>query len=111
MQWGASRSSTHFAHPNDFRPERWLPSATSPSSPFANDNKEAHKPFSLGPRSCLGFKLAYFELRLILARLLLNFDISLPDGPDSGLKWDDQKTYAVWVREPFVVALKPVSRR
>ena len=109
MQWGASRSASNFAQPNDFIPERWLAASTASSSPFAKDKKDAQQPFSLGARSCIGFKLAYFELRLILARMVWNFDISLPDGPGSGLKWDDQKTYAVWVREPFVVRLTPVG--
>ncbi|KAL9118078.1 MAG: hypothetical protein Q9187_005379 [Circinaria calcarea] len=102
-----SLHSSNFAYPNEFMPERWLKSASLPSSPFAHDNKDAQKPFSVGPRLCIGFKLAYFELRLILARMVWNFDISLPIGPGSGLKWDDQKTYAVWVREPFVVRLVP----
>lgn len=67
--------------------------------------KEAHQPFSLGPRRCLGYKLAYLELRLVLARLVCNFDICRPHGSMSGLEWTSQKTYAVWVREPFIARL------
>ena len=62
----------------------------------------------MGPRNCLGQRLAYFELRLILARLVLSFDISLPDGPGTGLKWTNQKTYLTWVTESFMIRLTPV---
>jgi len=109
MQWGASLSEDSFAYPKKFVPERWLESGKAASSPFALDRRDALQPFSLGPRSCLGQNLAYFELRLILARVIYDFDLSLPEGPGSGLKWTDQKTYATWVKEPFIVRLKPVS--
>ncbi len=105
MQWGASRSTRNFAYPDEFRPERWLELDKSPSSPFARDNRDALQPFSLGLRSCLGQKLAYFELRLILARMVFNFDLALPNGPGSGLIWTSQKTYATWVKDPFFVEL------
>ena len=111
MQWGASLSASNFAYPKEFRPERWLEPASASSSPFANDKRDALQPFSLGPRSCIGRKLAYFELRLILARMVLNFDMSLPDGPGSGLVWTDQRTYATWVKEPFIIRLTPVESR
>ncbi|KAI9642648.1 hypothetical protein NHQ30_008379 [Ciborinia camelliae] len=104
MQYGASHSSTNFHQPNEFIPERWLENQ-QPSSLFINDRKDAHQPFSLGPRSCVGYKLAYLELRLILAKMIWNFDICRPLGPKSGLDWASQKTYAVWVREPFVARL------
>ncbi|PQE30432.1 benzoate 4-monooxygenase cytochrome P450 protein [Rutstroemia sp. NJR-2017a WRK4] len=106
MQYGANHSSKNFHQPNEFIPERWLEDP-QPSSLFVNDKKEAHQPFSVGPRSCLGYKLAYLELRLILAKMIWNFDISRPGGPDSGLDWTSQKTYAVWVREPFIARLSP----
>ena len=108
MQWGASLSKDNFAYPSEFRPERWLDSGKSTSSPFASDRRDALQPFSLGPRSCLGRNLAYFELRLILARMVFNFDLSLPEGPGSGLKWTDQKTYVTWVKDSFFVRLKAV---
>lgn len=110
MQWGASLATSNFAQPKQFRPERWLEGGKDPSSPFVSDKRDALQPFSVGLRSCLGLKLAYFELRLILARMLFNFDISLPGGPKSGLIWASQKTYATWVKEPLLVRLTPVDR-
>ncbi|MCJ1250221.1 hypothetical protein MMC30_007447 [Trapelia coarctata] len=110
MQWGASLSKSNFTDPRDFRPERWLEGAASPASPFTTDKRDASQPFSLGQRSCLGRKLAYFELQLILARMVFNFDMSLPDGPGSGLIWSDHKTYATWVKDPFHIRLNSTKK-
>ena len=41
-------------------------------------------------------KVAYAELRLTLARLLFDFDISLADERDRW-DWGEQNTYIVWV--------------
>ncbi|KAK4031827.1 cytochrome P450, partial [Parachaetomium inaequale] len=62
-----------------FLPERFLPGAsTDAESPFKNDKMDALQPFSLGPRACLGQNLAWAELRLILAKVVWNFDLGLP---------------------------------
>ena len=50
--------------------------------------------------------MAWTELRLILARLVFNFDLSLPGGPDSGLKWEDQDTFVIWSKQPMSIQLK-----
>ncbi len=44
-------------------------------------------------------------MRLILARLLFNFDIELADPSDD---WLDQKVYTIWYKKPLMVYLKPV---
>jgi cytochrome P450 len=41
---------------------------------------ETLRPFSLGPRNCVGKLLALAEARLVTAKLLWHFDIEL-DGP------------------------------
>lgn len=46
--------------------------------------------------------LAYAEMRLIMARLLWNFDISLSE---ESLKWDDQRSYSIWQKEPLMIRL------
>lgn len=48
--------------------------------------------------------LAYFEMRLTLARLLFNFDIE-PTPAIEG--WTDQKIYLVWQKKPLFVKLVP----
>ena len=46
------------------------------------------------------------ELRLILARVIWNFDISLLVG-SSGLDFAGQKTYRAWEKQPVDVVLTP----
>ncbi|KAL3460880.1 cytochrome P450 [Aspergillus heterothallicus] len=72
-----------------FHPERFLG-----DDRFKNDNLKSFQPFNVGPRDCAGRKilalllresldyrqhdsLAYAEMRLILARVLHNFDLQI----------------------------------
>ncbi|RGP74008.1 cytochrome p450 [Fusarium sporotrichioides] len=99
-QWAVYHNPDHFALPDEYIPERWLDDPR-----FANDAKRALAPFSIGPRDCVGKNLAYAEMRLILARLLWNFDIRL-DPKSAG--WDHRsKSYFIWERGPLNVFLTP----
>lgn len=51
--------------------------------------------------------MAYHEMRLILAKVLFNFDIELL--PDSK-RWDNQRTYLMWEKGPLNVSLRPCGR-
>ncbi|RDW77740.1 cytochrome P450-10 [Coleophoma cylindrospora] len=77
--WAASHNSENFVDPDSFIPERWLES-NDPNSRYAHDKKKAAQPFSLGPRGCIGKHLSYLEMRIILGRLLWNFDLVSVDG-------------------------------
>jgi hypothetical protein len=46
-------------------------------------------------------------MRLILARVLWNFDLELMK---ESWNWNDQKIYALWEKGPMMVKLTPVSR-
>lgn len=50
-QWAMYRDPANFTLPDSFIPERFLG-----DDRFANDQKEVFKPFSYGPRDCLGKK-------------------------------------------------------
>lgn len=52
--------------------------------------------------------LAYIEMRLILARLLWNFDMTLADDSKDWI--DKQKIYLLWEKGPLNVHLTPRSR-
>ncbi|KAF2814564.1 benzoate 4-monooxygenase cytochrome P450 [Mytilinidion resinicola] len=98
--YAATHSERNFRDPYEFVPERW----DDNNSTYANDQKSAFQPFSTGPRNCIGKNLAWAEMRLILSKLLFNFDIELL--PESR-NWSDQKMYVLWEKHPLMLNLKP----
>ncbi|KAJ6000069.1 hypothetical protein N7481_000478 [Penicillium waksmanii] len=94
----------NFYRPEEFLPERWLPLAKEDaSSPFYNDNRDVLQPFSIGPRNCIGRNLANAEMRMILARVLWNFDMEL--CPESK-GWEKQRSFLLWEKTPLLCILK-----
>lgn len=51
--WAAGRDPANFHRPLEFIPDRWLEN-TLPE--FQNDDQAVFKPFSVGPRDCIGKK-------------------------------------------------------
>ncbi|KAL4986543.1 cytochrome P450 [Aspergillus falconensis] len=102
-QSAAYWSPSNFREPRCFIPERWLPEARDdPSSPFFSDNREVLQPFSTGPRNCIGKNLAYHEMRMILAKVLWNFDLELCE---ESKEWWDQKSFEIWEKPPLMCKL------
>ncbi|ORY71471.1 cytochrome protein [Pseudomassariella vexata] len=97
-QLAANRLESNFTRPEEFIPERFLGDEA-----FADDNYDVLQPFSVGPRNCIGKNLAYAEMRLILAKMLWNFDFALVKGQDD---WMDQKTFTLWEKPPLMVNVK-----
>ncbi|KAM7192424.1 Cytochrome P450 [Naviculisporaceae sp. PSN 640] len=96
--WAASRSEASFRNPLKFVPERWMGNAA-----YANDKLEAAQAFSMGPRNCIGKNLAYLEIRLVLTRLLWNFDFDIM--PES-LGWlEDPRIYIFHQKSPLFVKI------
>lgn len=107
-QFWTYRSPRNFALPDEYHPERWLPSSSPRyDAKFEGDEKGALQPFSIGPRNCLGKNLAYHEMKLVLAILVLNFDFELCEESKA---WSEQRVYALWEKKPLLVRLKPVER-
>ncbi|KAH8684367.1 putative RNA polymerase II mediator complex component Srb8 [Tricladium varicosporioides] len=95
-------SEKYFSLPQKFRPDRWL---DPKPSDIENHDPAAMNVFGMGLRRCLGEKLAWFELRLIVASIVLNFSLSSGYG-DQPLDWEAQKSYFVIEREPMMVRLQ-----
>lgn len=100
------RSPQNFRHPNKFAPERWLDDATDAGSEYKDDRRGACQPFATGPRNCIGQNMAWYQLRLLAVKLLLEFDLEL--CPESH-NWTDQKVYSLWEKKPLVAKLKFAS--
>ncbi|ETS75484.1 hypothetical protein PFICI_12428 [Pestalotiopsis fici W106-1] len=100
-QWPMYHNEKNFTSVESFIPERWLGDAR-----FAKDHADAFQPFSVGPRSCLGKNLAYAEIRLILAKLVWNYDIALAD--ETQKDWvKDQRQWGFWDKPPLYIRLEP----
>lgn len=101
-QWAMYHSTRNWVDPFTFRPERFLPEGKD-----ENDRHESLQPFHVGPRNCIGKNLAYAEMRLILTRILFNFDLELADDKD----WlKEQKAHILWTKPPLNVYLTPVTQ-
>jgi cytochrome P450/nitrite reductase/ring-hydroxylating ferredoxin subunit len=67
--------SQQFPEPTEFRPDRWLPSGPSRSI----HHHRAFIPFGSGPRLCPGRSLALLEIKMAMAMLCRNFNVSSAD--------------------------------
>ncbi|KAI0490527.1 putative cytochrome P450 monooxygenase [Xylaria cf. heliscus] len=101
-QWAVNHDSHYWNEPYKFAPERWLDDPK-----YKGDQLDAMQPFSVGPRNCIGRNLAYAEMRLILAKIVFNFDMTLADDSRGWL--EDQRAYTVWEKPALNVHLKPVA--
>lgn len=55
--------------------------------------------------TCLS--LAYAEMRLVMAKVLYNFDLELVDHESD---WFDQKYFTLWVKGPLMVKLSVAEK-
>ncbi|KAI4665836.1 uncharacterized protein J4E78_003301 [Alternaria triticimaculans] len=92
-------SPNNFRLPESFIPERWLGDPR-----FTSDERSALQPFHVGPRDCLGKNMALHEMRLIMSKVLFNFDLELL--PECRNWIADQKIYSLWEKTPLMVKIK-----
>ena len=71
--WLLHRDARSWPHPNDFRPERFLPET-------ATRARADYVPFGLGGRLCIGRDFALVELTILLVELLRDYVVELPSG-------------------------------
>lgn len=106
QQYAAGRSRDNFHRPDEFLPQRWLSGADS--AEFVDDRRAASQPFSIGARNCIGRQLAYAEMRLILAKVLWHFDLSLDQSRMGSGDWlAAQGVWILWDKSPLWVKLSP----
>ncbi|CAH0043516.1 unnamed protein product [Clonostachys solani] len=109
--FSAARSPRYFTKPLEFRPERWLPPDHPSFNPkYGDDNLKASKPFSQGPRGCPGGPIASATVRLLMAKVLWQFDLEFGAGQRDLSFEKDYKFLAFWDKPVFRVRFKPVQR-
>ena len=97
----ASLDARHFAEPRAFDPARWLGAGAASTSAA----RRVALPFGAGPRMCPGRYLALLEIKVLLAMLLRNFDITQARTPHGGAP-REQMALAMGP-EPFELRLAP----
>ncbi|KAF3041317.1 hypothetical protein E8E12_005609 [Didymella heteroderae] len=102
-QFASNRQTYNFHLPNTFLPERFLV-----SHKHSQDDMASFNPFSVGRHQCIGMKLAYAEMRIIVARLVFAFDLKLANKHDS-FDWGEQESYILWEKRPLNVVLAPAD--
>ena len=70
-QWSIHRAGRYFEDPEAFDPDRW--ERRDPNG------VEAYFPFSTGPHACIGRGFALSGATLVLARLVKDFDVDVPE--------------------------------
>ena len=85
-----------FEHGQEFIPERWG------DKPELIRNKAAFAPFSSGVYSCVGKQLALMELRSVIARTVMQFDVGFAPG-------EDGTNLLTKTRDVFTLDLAPLN--
>ncbi|KAG5659883.1 hypothetical protein KAF25_003405 [Fusarium avenaceum] len=96
------RDPSCWAFPDEYRPERWLKEHHGPGTLFENDIRTAWRPFSLGPRVCIGREMALQSIRLAVAKIVYTCDMTLVSRD---FVWDrDAGSHYMW--HDFDIAVK-----
>lgn len=79
--WAMHRDPEHWPHPDEYRPERFLPGRQ------AERCATRYMPFGIGPRTCIGRHFAELEAVVVLATLLGSFGLRPAPGPAPTPVW------------------------
>ena len=98
--YAMARSDENFKDAASFIPERWL---ERESGPYSGDKLVASQPFGIGHSNCLGRKLAWAEMRVVIARIMFEFDIE-ECAPEQD--WLKLKTFMITDKGRIEIRLK-----
>uniref|UniRef100_A0A0A9XUY7 Putative cytochrome P450 6a14 n=1 Tax=Lygus hesperus TaxID=30085 RepID=A0A0A9XUY7_LYGHE len=79
---GIHEDPNHYEEPEKFNPDRFAPDVTRPNCTYL--------PFGDGPRICIAMRFALTEVRLCVARILMDYKLSL--SPKTKLPMEIDKT-------------------
>ena len=100
--YATARNAAVFPDPHLFQPERWE-HATA-------EMRLMSRPFSIGPRNCIGRHLAMMGLVLTITRLFQRFDVRVHSGvTEESMRLRDKGAYTPWDESLLIVAT-PVTK-
>ncbi|KAI5810775.1 cytochrome P450 [Pyronema omphalodes] len=79
--WSIHRDPRYWDRANEFWPERWLEGNTS-------EARKAWIPFTTGIYSCTGKNLAYLEMRMVVARVVMRFKCEMTQEMRDADAWE-----------------------
>ncbi|GME48595.1 Cytochrome P450 [Neofusicoccum parvum] len=97
-QWLIQRDERYFERADEFVPERWV--AGSKEAAMVKE-RAAFFPFQIGMYHCVGKQLAMWEMKSVLARIALQFDISFAPG-------EDGKKFQAGILDTWTLTLPPL---
>lgn len=65
--------------------------------------KMAHQPFGLGPRRCVGMRMALTNIKYTLARILVKFQLELGEKQEGTLQLAGHGMASVPVKGPWII--------
>ncbi|XP_036331397.1 uncharacterized protein LOC118743033 isoform X2 [Rhagoletis pomonella] len=68
-------SEKHYPRYKEFIPERWLKASEDACPELRSSNPFIYAPFGLGPRQCVGRRVAEMEMETLLARLIRMYQV------------------------------------
>jgi len=78
--WILGRHPDFWGDPLQFNPDRWLGSSHNGGKPVPTVGTLPFIPFNYGPRTCLGIKMAYLEVKAVACVLLQQLTLKLVPG-------------------------------
>ncbi|KAL4925251.1 cytochrome P450 [Aspergillus undulatus] len=104
-QYIIQRDDRYFPSGDRFIPERWLDAKDK-----LIKHEDAFFPFQLGRYGCVGKQLALMEMRLVIARIASEFDVSFAPG-ETGDAFDrDAKDTFTFTVGPLMLNFEPRRR-
>ena len=104
--WGVHRNVAVFgSDANEFRPERWLPTSSSPEEEarLATMRRVSEMHFGWGKYQCLGKTIAWMEMTKVVFEFLRHFDwaLSTPEQP-----WKSRNYNGVFRQDDFLAHVR-----
>ncbi|KAG9510595.1 Cytochrome P450 3A17 [Fragariocoptes setiger] len=83
-----------------FRPERFAPEEAS------KHHKAQYFAFGMGPRNCVGAKLAMLEMQMLVSRLLMEYSVQLCDESPKALEIINPVIFAPMIRDCVILRFR-----
>ncbi|XP_057497378.1 cytochrome P450 CYP73A100-like [Actinidia eriantha] len=108
--WWLANNPKWWKNPSEFRPERFLEEDGGTQAVVGGGNVDFRfLPFGVGRRSCPGIILALPILGLVIGKLVSNFEMHAPQGPEKIDVGERGGQFSLHIANHSTVVFKPVG--